>query len=154
MSKNDAPYFTKEVVYNHNQQENVIQEDSYYKTKPKHIVFPSDLFFDTNLSKQAKFAYILIGTFSPTGYCTITADVLAPLLNCSIRRVQSSIKELEDKGYLIRKTYRSKHEPIVERRLYLTPIYDDSIPLIKGIAIDIEYLGELNSIYSTRNFNI
>ena len=73
------------------------------ETFAAYIVIPGPVFYNKDLSKQAKLCYGLLNAMhqAPRYYAFAKNSTLMQYLNCSERQLQRTIKELEDAGELV-----------------------------------------------------
>ena len=89
------------------------------------IIIPRELMKDNGLTKSDCFLFGNIYNLSRlNGYCFATNKVLSNLSFVKIRTINYSLKRLKEKGYI--NVERVKNDDLIQRRIYVNDMQDDS----------------------------
>lgn len=89
------------------------------------IIIPRNIMKDKSLSKSDCFLLGNIYNLSRlNGYCFATNKVLSNLSFVKIRTINYSLRRLKEKGYI--DIERIKNDELVQRRIYVNGMQDDS----------------------------
>lgn len=93
--------------------------------KKDFIIIPRELMKDNSLTKSDCFLFGNIYNLSRlNGYCFTTNKVLSNLSFVKIRTINYYLKRLKGKGYI--NVERVKNDDLIQRRIYVNDMQDDS----------------------------
>lgn len=91
----------------------------------KDFIIPRELMKDNSLTKSDFFLFRNIYNLSRlNSYCFATNKVLSNLSFVKIRTINYSLKRLKEKGYI--NVERVKNDDLIQRRIYVNDMQDDS----------------------------
>ena len=87
------------------------------ESKSWYVVIESDLIMNKDISCQAKILYaiIVLHAQNKSGYCYLTYEQLANILNVSVRQIYRNVNELVKNNFvtIIKGKYRNYFKPII-----------------------------------------